>query len=125
MAMNESLTCITVQAGADLSAKQFLFVDVGTGGQLAVVASAGADCIGVLQNAPAAAGRDGQVAIAGVTKVLAGGTVTAGDKIQSDANGAAITAATTAHHVVGKAMKSAVAGDYFEVLLGAVHHVLV
>lgn len=120
MATYESKLCITVEAGADLSADQFKFVQVAADEQVDVVSSAGGDAIGVLQNDPAAAGRAATVCYAGVTKVIAGATVAAGAKIQSDASGQAITAAT-GDAVLGVALKGGAANEVIEVLLVSKH----
>lgn len=121
MALQESLTIITLPAAGDLSSSQYLCVDVNSSGQAAVVGTAGAKGIGVLQNDPAAAGRDASVAIAGKTKVVAGAAVTAGAKVQADAAGKAITAAS-GDHVFGIAVTSAgAANELFEVVLISQH----
>jgi hypothetical protein len=120
MATYESKLCITVEAGADLSADQFKFVQVASDEQVDVVSSAGGDAIGVLQNDPAAAGRAAAVCYAGVTKVIAGATVAAGAKVQSDASGLAITAAT-GDAVLGVALKGGAANEVIEVLLVSKH----
>jgi hypothetical protein len=121
MALESNLTCVTLEAGGDLSAGQLLFVDVAADGQVDVVASAGADAIGVLQNDPAAAGRAASVAVLGVSKVVAGAAVTAGARVQSDASGRAIAAAT-GDVVLGRALTAAsAAGEVIEVLLLSTH----
>lgn len=74
-------------AAADLSAKQFLAVKVDNTGKIAV-AGAGDHAIGVLQDTPAS-GEPGCVMLDGVTKMVAGGAITAGDLIAADANGKA------------------------------------
>jgi len=110
----------TIEAGADLSAKQFRFVVLNTSGQLVAVSSAGADADGVLLNKPDAAGKAAEFAFGGIVKVVAGGSITAGDKVQSDAAGEALTAAS-GDHVLGKALKDADDGDLVEVLLVSKH----
>ncbi len=122
MALEEAVTSITVEAGADLSSDQYKFVLVAADGQVDVVAAAGGDADGVLYNKPSAAGRDSTVAIMGVVKVLAGGTVTQGDKVQSGADGRALTAAT-GDHVLGKALTTGASGEVISVLL-INHHIL-
>ncbi len=60
------------------------------------------------------------VAISGAAEVIAGGTITRGSLVTSDAAGAAVAAAPAAgvnNRVIGMAMVSAVAGDIFPVLL--------
>lgn len=121
MARQENIRSITLEAGGDLSAGQFRFVEVASDGQVDIVASAGGDAIGVLQNNPAAAGRAATVAYEGVVKVVVGtGGLTAGQKVQSDAAGAAILAAS-GDHVLGKVLVGGAAGALAEILLGSRH----
>ena len=57
---------------------------------------------------------------AGIAECEAGGTIAVGDPITSDANGKAVAAAPTAgtnNPIVGKALRSAVSGDIFPVLV--------
>lgn len=108
-------TDISFVAGADLSAKQFCGVKVNSSG-LAVAANAtDLNQVGVIQNNPAS-GQAATVRIAGVTKAKAGGTVAAGDRVTTDANGAFV-AATTGKQVMGVALTGAASGDVFTVLL--------
>jgi hypothetical protein len=118
---------VSLQAGSDLSAKQFFFVTLNGSTQLAV-AGANVSVIGVLQDKPAAAGRSGQVRYFGITKVVAGGTIAVNDKIASDASGKAVkaTAASVSagtpeplagSYVVGIALASANSGETVSVLL--------
>ena len=121
MATQEQVQSISVEAAADLSAAQFTFCVIDSNGQLAQVSSAGGDADGVLQNAPAAQGRAAALAYAGKVKVVAGATVAAGAKVQSDASGRAIAAAS-GDHVLGKALTAAAsAGNLIEVLLVSKH----
>ena len=120
MAAMEQVQSVTLEAGADLSADQFTFVVVAADGQVDQVSSAGGEVDGVLLNDPAAAGRAATVAYAGVVKVYAGGTVASGAKVQSDASGAAITAAS-GDLVVGKCVKGGAVGELIEVLLISQH----
>lgn len=123
MARCEHVESVTLEAGSDLSAGQFKFVLVASDGQVDLVASAGGDADGVLLNQPGAAGRAAEVAISGIVKVVSGAAVTAGAKVQSDASGRAITAAS-GDHVLGKALTTtANAGELVEVLL-VNHHIL-
>ena len=116
MALDSNLTCVTLEAGGDLSAGQYRFVELASDAQVDLVAAAGGDAVGVLQNDPSAAGRAATVAVMGVSKVVAGGTVAAGARVQSDASGEAITAAS-GDIVLGRALTGGVAGDVIEVLL--------
>lgn len=80
---------ISVEAGADLSAKQY-FLTVFSAGKLAL-AGAGATVLGVLTDKPTT-GQYGTVAVKGLTKVVAGAAITQGVRIASDANGKAVAA---------------------------------
>ena len=70
MAYSESQVCITLEAAADLSAKQYHFVAVNTAGKAALTGDDG-NPVGVLQNKPTA-GQAAQVCVAGVTKLVIG-----------------------------------------------------
>jgi hypothetical protein len=114
MARDEAVTCITLEAGADLSTKQYFFVSMSSDGQVDPTGD-GASAIGVLQNDPAAAGRAAEVAIGGRTMVSAGGTIAAGAAVASDAAGEAVTAAT-GDVILGTALEGASDGDICAIL---------
>ena len=102
MAYEESLKCISVEAGSDLSARQYRYVVINSSGQLAV-ASAGSKADGILQDDPSAAGQAATLAIDGVSKIQVGAAVTAGDDLAVGSNGLAVTA-TSGDVVVGRAL---------------------
>ncbi len=107
---------ISLEAGADLSAKQFFFVEVAADGQVDP-AGAGADADGVLQGKPAAAGRAAAIMLNGVSKVSTGAAVARGALVMSDASGQAVTA-TGGSKVLGKALEaSGGANQVIKVLL--------
>jgi len=98
----------------------------GSGQYLAVIESTAADrtallasaigqaAIGILQNKPAAA-QAADVGFLGVSKFVAGGTITRGDKLMTDASGRLITwTAGSAYCQVGTARESAVVGQVSE-----------
>lgn len=121
MASQEALRSITREAAGDLSADQFTFMAAQSDGEVDQVGSAGATAIGVLQNKPAAVGREAEVGVRGVTKVRAGASFAAGVKIQSDAAGLAILAAS-GDEVLGVSLEAAGAsGEIVEMLLGSNH----
>ena len=93
MATDQSVIKVTYPAAADLSAKQYFFMQVDSNGR---VNSAGDGEVvnGVLYNDPAAIDRAAEVAISGRVKVIAGGTVTAGTLGASDSAGEAVAKAT-------------------------------
>jgi hypothetical protein len=104
----------TFVAGADLSAKQFHFVEVDPAtGKVTAVDNATDRPIGVLQNTP----KDGEAAdvlIAGGSKVAAGGTASPGQPLFASASATAVTLAIgttgSAAYVVGSFVEPAAAG---------------
>lgn len=104
-------------ASADMSADIYRFVSlVTTGGTPTgtVAKSAAAGAIGVLYNNPKA-GQSAHVVIGGIAKVIAGGTVAIGAKVDSNGAGAAVATATALH----TAMSAGASGDVIEVMLVA------
>jgi hypothetical protein len=118
---NIKYTVPGLQAGADLSAKQFYFVKNHTTAKQVVVAGDGEAAIGVLQDKPDAAGKSATVAVAPSTsKVVAGGAISAGAKVASDAAGKAATAAS-GEYVQGFALDASTAdGDLITVQLAQI-----
>jgi hypothetical protein len=114
MATQENMICVTLEAGADLSTKQFYFVSVAADGQIDPTGD-GVDADGVLQDAPAAAGRAALVAIAGKVKVVCGGVVTRGGPVASDASGTAVNPAT-GDIILGTALETGATGRIIEIL---------
>lgn len=113
----------TLEAAADLSAKQFHFVKANSASQI-VAAGVGADdvAIGVLQNKPNALGVAAKIHQTGISKVVVGAAVTAGVLVTTNAAGRGITA-TTGDFVVGTAVTTgANDGEIISVLLGQ-HHI--
>lgn len=112
----------SLKSTGDLSAlaNQNCIAKVDTANDQSFVLAAGATdpIVGVLVNNPKA-GSAGLIQWLGSAKVIAGGTITRGDRVTSDASGHAVTTTTDKHVVLGTALESAVAGDVFEVFLGA------
>lgn len=112
----QNLSCITMEAGQDLSSKQYYFVSLASDGQIDPTGD-GASAEGVLQNAPSAAGYSATVGISGVSQVVAGAAITRGDSVASGSAGKAKTAAS-GNRVLGIALSAAAAdGDIIRVLL--------
>jgi hypothetical protein len=108
-----------VSASADLSAKQFYIVKMSGDKTVTFCAGVTDKCIGVLQDAPTS-GQPANVAIGGLSKVLAGGTVAYGDLVGTDGNGkaVAIVAGTdTTQYVLGRCVLGGASGEYISVLL--------
>ena len=77
MAISENQACITLEAAADLSAKQYYFVAVDTDGKAALTGDDG-NPIGVLQNKPTA-GQAATICVTGVSNVYIGTAVSEQD----------------------------------------------
>lgn len=116
MAKTNSMRCISVDAGADLSALQFTAVRSGTGRTVVSAANNSAPIMGILMNKPVS-GDPAEVAIEGIAKAKAGGTWAAGDQLTATTGGALIATTTSGHHVVGTAHEAAVIGDIAQVLI--------
>lgn len=85
--------------------------------QSVVLAIAATDpVVGILQNKPAI-GAQALVQWLGSSKVVAGGTITRGDRVTSNSSGQAITTTSAGNSVVGIALSSAASGDIVEILL--------
>lgn len=106
---------ITLLTGSTFVSKQYYACKLDTSGYAIPCDASGEAAIGVMQDAPAAA-RPGIVMKDGVTKIVLGDTITAGDAITVDVNGAAKTVVTT-DKVLGRALASGVAGDQRSILL--------
>lgn len=119
MATQTSLITLSFTAGADLSAAQYCFVSLDANGAV-VLPSAGADCIGVLQNKPTS-GQTAQVVMlngSGRIKVKSGASLTVGQKVQAFGTGAAIVAAS-GDYVLGTVAKAVTSGEIVEILPGS------
>lgn len=82
-------------ASADLSGKQFYAVKI-TGSRVVGLTAAAADLTyGILQNKPSS-GQACDVAIFGITKAVAGASITAGAKLMANSSGQIITFTTSA-----------------------------
>ena len=112
--ISNSAVKISRVAGADLSAKQFHFVEIDPGtGNVTAVNAATDRPIGVLQNTPAQ-GQIAEITVVGGTKVAAGGTASPGEPVFSSASATAVTLAFggtgSAAYVVGTFLEAAAAG---------------
>ena len=116
MAYKEKLRIITLQAGSDLSAKQYYCVTLQADQQLDLSGN-GEEVTGILQNKPDAAGRPAEVAISGsVSKVELGGIVATGAIVASDAAGKVVLA-TTGEEVLGICIQGGASGAVGVVLI--------
>jgi len=115
MAVMQSRDTRTFVAGEDLSAAQFKFVTLESDGQVDLADSAGENCIGVLI-VEGEADRAVTVVMTGSVMVEAGGTVTNGGAVATDATGRAVDA-TTGDIIMGYAREAGVANQVIEIEL--------
>jgi Tol biopolymer transport system component len=97
---------ITLEAAADLSAKQYHFVKVDSSGKAAACSGATDVPIGVLQNDPTA-GQTAEIVVTGVTKISSDAALNEGDLIGTSADGQAdakTPGTDTTNYVVGQMM---------------------
>lgn len=120
MAIENNLVTVSLNANEDLSAAQYRFVSlINNSGEARLRRANNSErVIGVLQNDPAAAGRAGTVAVAGITKVVAGAAITAGAPVVSDGAGRAIATVSTTDFESGIALTTVSnAGEIVSILL--------
>ena len=115
MATMQSRDTRTFVAGEDLSAAQFKFVTLEAGNVVDLADSAGENCVGVLL-VEGAATRAVTVVMTGSVMVEAGGTVTAGAAVATDATGRAVDA-TAGDIIMGYAREAGVAAQVIEIEL--------
>lgn len=116
MAGTEDIKCITLEAGADLSALQFTAIGLGVDKLAASAVAATAPIVGILQNKPTA-GQAAAVAVSGVAKAKAGGAWSSGDSLTATTGGVLIATTTNNHHIVGVALEDAATNDIAQVLV--------
>lgn len=106
-----------VIAEADLSAKQFYALEIGTAATEVDVCDGATDLVvGILQNKPTA-GQACVVRTYGISKCVAGGSITRGDRVGTDNAGKMVAKTADADKLVGIALAGAASGDIFPVLL--------
>lgn len=107
----------TLVAAADLSASQFKLVYINSSAQIAVPATAGIACVGVLKNTPTSGGSC-EVQFGGITKVQYGGTIAAGALVMTNNAGQAVTyTGAESATPVGIAVLAGVSGDIGSIYL--------
>jgi hypothetical protein len=116
MATEQAMKAISLPVAADYSAKQYYIMKLDTSGQ-AALAGEGSDSIGVLQDAPAAAGRAGRVAIGGICKVICGGSITKGARFSSDSNGKAVVVGSADDYALGSVLETGASGSIVSALI--------
>lgn len=114
MAVEHKLNEITRKAGADLTSKEHFAVKFDANGDVILAAAATDKILGVLTREVGASAEPVGIAVEGLLKGVAGGTIAAGDFLTSDANGKLVATTTAGDIVIGQATESAVANDVFE-----------
>jgi len=105
----------SLPAAADLSTKQF-FAVVNNGSEKYAVAGANFQIAGFLQNVPLLDEFSEVATIGGGSKAVAGGTITAKDKLETNGSGQLILATgSSKHQIVAVALEDAVVNDVFAV----------
>lgn len=103
---------ILVEAAADLSSSQYLFVEMNTDGDVTVCNGAGEDAVGVLQNSPAS-GAIAIVRVFGESRVIASASVNAGALVATTNAGKSKTAvAATTNTSDGGAASDPLVGSF-------------
>ena len=105
----------TQAASIDFLGKQYRFVSLNAQMQLALT-GANAIGLGVIQDEPKL-GYAGNVLITGVSRIVAGGPITARDNLKSDAEGRAVVASGADQKVFGIALEDAALGHICTILL--------
>jgi hypothetical protein len=108
-----SISIGTLTAAADLSAKQYHFVSLATATTVNVCSAITNAPIGILQNNPTS-GQQAIVQLFGISKVVADGTLAAGNFIGTSADGQAdaISPGTdTTVYMTGQCIQAASAGE--------------
>jgi hypothetical protein len=115
MATEANLRTMTRVAASDLSAKQYYGVKIDSNGKIAL-AGEGDIAVGILQDKPEADAA-GCVAIGGESKVVAGGSVTAGTRFTFDSTGKAVAVGSGDDHAMGIALETLASGKIGTVLI--------
>jgi hypothetical protein len=94
MAYEKDLKCRGFIADTDLSDYQYCAMKMNTDEEIILASDANDRALGVLQDAPSAAGRPCLVATGGVTKAKAGAAINAGAAVEVGAGGKFVTLTT-------------------------------
>lgn len=117
-ARSEITMPVTGGAAGAVGANRIVVVDASNAGNVAVSIAAQKGFIGITKEKTDNLGYAG-IRTEGIAQVVAGGTITAGDYIASDANGAAVTivpaTSGAVKQVIGIALNSAVSATFVEV----------
>lgn len=119
MSSHDGVRNVSVIAGEDLTGDLYKLAVINASGQAVKNTVAQGAVDGVIAEEVDAAGKVTSILIpnGAIAEVKAGGTVTAGDLVASDANAQAIAwVDAVGNNAIGRALDSAVSGDVFRVL---------
>jgi len=116
MAYDNKSQVLSFTAGADLSAKQHYLVYLDSSEKIQLVDAITRPAIGVLQNKPDADGKEAEVCVQGVSKIVLGGTLSIGALVGPAATGKAVADAST-NYTVGMLLKGGADTEKGSVLL--------
>jgi hypothetical protein len=112
---------LTKNYKAEAALAAYRIVKPGTADNQVVLAAAVGDAlIGVTNEVAAAINERADIIHAGIAEIEAGGAITRGDWLTTDANGKAVAAAPAAgvnNNVIGRALVNAASGDIFVALI--------
>lgn len=106
---------LNLLAASDLSSSQYKAVKVDSSGTVAACGAA-ENAIGFLHNTPVSGAVCEIATFGGGARAKAGGTITAGDQLETDSNGDVIVATGAAENIVAYAVESAVDNDIFQII---------
>jgi hypothetical protein len=118
MAFEQPGMMISLEAGADLSAKQYHFVKLNSSGQAVIVSAITDVPVGILQNKPTS-GQVAAIMVDGISKVVADGTLDEGNVVGTSADGQADAIAPgtdTTVYAVGQMLTANAAGELGSIL---------
>jgi len=113
----KDILSLTFLAYTDLSAKQYKFMAMPSATGTVNTAGSAVATIGILQDKPSAANRPACVRVAGVSKLVLGGTVAAGDRLTPDTNGDGVAITSDDGEYGAIALEPGDDNDVIEVLL--------
>lgn len=109
---------VNFKSAATLLNKQFYIVYISAKGVVTIGSAATHKVMGTVTNAPqAGAGQNVAVALpfgSRTQKVIAGGSISIGDKLTSDSAGKAVATTSAGNYTFGVALQDADTGDIFE-----------
>ena len=114
--LSEGNTVFSLNAGEDLSAKQFFALEIATDGDVELADATTDAPVGILLNKPSA-GEAAEIIHSGVSKAKVGGTVAAGDFLGPDTDGMLIAVTADTKTYCARALQAGVDGDVIDVIV--------